>query len=181
MVVQGWAATPLRTVRSDRLILEPQLAAHAEEMFHVLGDPAIYEHEGEPPASLEWLRERYRKLESRASADGREQWLNWVVRLPDGKLIGYVQATVAPSGRADIAYVMESAQWGKGLASEAVRAMTRELAARHGARRLSAVLKRENLRSLRLLERLGFSAATPAEPAGLEPDEIRMTRDMEEP
>jgi hypothetical protein len=29
--------------------LEPQVVAHAEEMFLVLSDPAIYEYEGQPP------------------------------------------------------------------------------------------------------------------------------------
>ena len=47
--------TPIRT---SRLMLEPQVVAHADEMFVVLSDPAIYEHENEPPASLEWLLER---------------------------------------------------------------------------------------------------------------------------
>lgn len=62
----------MRTIATARLALEPQVAAHADEMFVVLADPAIYEHENEPPASVEWLRERYRRLESRRSPDGRE-------------------------------------------------------------------------------------------------------------
>jgi hypothetical protein len=79
-------------------VLEPQTVAHAEEMFEVLSDPAIYEFENEPPESLEWLRERYRKLETRRSADGTQHWLNWVIRLPTSELAGYVQATVHPDG-----------------------------------------------------------------------------------
>ncbi len=75
----------MRVVETASLTLEPQTAAHAEAMFVVLSDPAIYEHENEPPRSLEWLRTRYAKLETRTSADGRDQWLNWVIRLPDGR------------------------------------------------------------------------------------------------
>jgi hypothetical protein len=44
------------------------------------------------------------RLESRRSADGQEQWLNCVIRLPTSELIGYVQATVDANGRAAIAY-----------------------------------------------------------------------------
>jgi RimJ/RimL family protein N-acetyltransferase len=147
-------------------------------MFAVLADPAIYEYENEPPPSVEWLRERFRKLESRRSPDGSQQWLNWVVRMPSGDLAGYVQATVHEDGRAAIAYVLASAWWGRGLASEAVTAMIGELAASHGARELTAVFKRDNHRSRRLLERLGFALASPRRHAELqaEADEVLMQR-----
>jgi hypothetical protein len=45
-------------------------------MFAVLGDPAIYEFEGEPPVSEEALARRYTFLERRRSSDGLESWLN---------------------------------------------------------------------------------------------------------
>src|SRR5436190_18712321 len=99
----------MHVIETGSFTLEPQTAAHAEEMFAVLSDPAIYEHENEPPPSLERLRARFAKLESRRSADGQQQWLNWVIRLPSSELIGYVQATIDPTGRAAIAYELSSA------------------------------------------------------------------------
>ena len=163
-----------------RITLEPQTAAHAEEMFAVLSDPAIYEYENEPPRSLEWLRERFRKLESRRSPDGEEEWLNWVIRLSSGELIGYVQATVHRDGRAAIAYELASAYWGRGYARKAVEAMIGELVQNHGVRTLTAVFKRENQRSRRLLERLGFAPASAQRCLELEiePDENLMQREM---
>jgi uncharacterized protein YhfF/RimJ/RimL family protein N-acetyltransferase len=171
----------MRTIHTDRLALEPQVAAHAAEMFAVLSDPAIYEYENAPPQSESGLRERFAELESRRSPNGREQWLNWVIRLPDARLIGYVQATVYPGGRAAIAYELGSAWWGRGLASQAVQAMLGELAARFGVRQVSAVLKQENQRSRRLLERQGFAMASPAEHARreVERDEYLMLRELE--
>ncbi|HYR35310.1 MAG TPA: GNAT family N-acetyltransferase [Burkholderiales bacterium] len=164
----------MQAIKTGRLSLEPQVAAHAEEMFAILSDPAIYEHENAPPCSLEWLRERYTRLESRRSADGEQQWLNWVIRLPGGELIGYVQATVFPGGRAAIAYELASRYWGRGLAREACQAMLAALAAEYGVRSAHAVFKRTNTRSSRLLDRLGF---TPAPGDGeAEPDELRMVR-----
>ena len=159
-----------------RLVLEPQVAAHAEAMYALLQDPAIYRYENEPPSSVEWLRERFRRLESRASADGSEQWLNWVVRLHDADIVGYVQATVSDASPAAIAYVFASAWWGRGYASEAVAAMMEELVASYGARDFSAVLKRDNQRSIRLLERLGFAAAGADARIACDPDEIAMLR-----
>ena len=159
-------------------MLEPQVAAHAEAMFAVLSDPAIYEYENAPPASLEWLRTRFAKLETRHSADGQERWLNWVICLPGHHLIGYVQATVRADNSALIAYELASAFWGKGLSHEAVSAMIEELATQYGTQALWAVFKRENRRSIRLLTRLGFALTTAAQHFELdaEPDESVMRR-----
>jgi [ribosomal protein S5]-alanine N-acetyltransferase len=153
----------MRRIGTVSLTLEPQLAAHAEEMFAVLSDPAIYAYENEPPPSIEWLRDRFVKLESRRSPDGQEQWLNWVIRLPNSKLVGFAQATVRSNGGAAIAYVLSSAYWGRGLARQAVLAMIGELAERYQVRDFYAVFKCGNQRSMRLLERLGFSLASSEE------------------
>lgn len=168
----------MRSLAAGDVTLEPQVAAHAEEMFAVLSDPAIYAYENEPPPSLEWLRERFARLESRQSGDGRERWLNWVIRIPGSGLAGYVQASVRANGRAAIAYELNSRHWGRGLASQAVLAMIRELAEHYQVTQLFAVAKRRNLRSIRFLERLGFSPAEPdpRDNQSLEPDEVLMSR-----
>ncbi len=173
----------MRLIETAGLTLEPQAATHAAEMFVVLSDPAIYEFESEPPPSLEWLRARFTKLESRLSADGQEQWLNWVIRVPPSKLIGYVQATVRSGGHAAIAYELSSAYWGRSLARRAVQAMISELVVHYQVRRLSAVFKHGNHRSMRLLQRLGFSLASPDQCAKhqVEPGEVLMTRDIAQP
>jgi [ribosomal protein S5]-alanine N-acetyltransferase len=168
----------MRLIRAPRLMLEPQVAAHADAMFGVLGDPAIYAFENTPPPSVAWLRERFACLETRWSGDGTQQWLNWVIRLAPGDLAGYVQATVHGDGTAAIAYVLGSAWWGRGLAHEAVAAMIAELSGRYRVRQLTAIFKSENRRSRRLLERLEFVAASPARCAasGVEGDEAMMVR-----
>ncbi|MSR59557.1 MAG: N-acetyltransferase [Planctomycetaceae bacterium] len=173
----------MQLIQTDSLTLEPQVAAHADEMFAVLSDPAIYEYENSPPPSLEWLRERFTKLETRHSPDGREQWFDWVIRLPPSELIGYVQATVDSNGKAAIAYVLSSRYWGRGLARQAVQAMISELVDYHDVHSLSAVLRRENFRSMRLLERLGFSLASPEQylQHRVEPGELFMQCEIQRP
>jgi RimJ/RimL family protein N-acetyltransferase len=169
----------MRTISAERFVLEPQTTAHAEEMFKVLGDPAIYEYENAPPQSLEWLRERFRELETRRSRDGTEHWLNWVIRLSTSELVGYVQATVYPDGRAAIAYELASKFWHRGLGSDAVRAVIPALVEEYGVRRLTAVVRQANHRSRRLLERLGFAPAPLEliERIGIAPDEALMVRE----
>ena len=173
----------MRVIKASGISLEPQTVRHAEEMFVVLSDPAIYEYENKPPQSLAWLRERFTKLESRRSSNGQEQWLNWVIRLPNSELIGYVQATVRAGGRAAIAYELSSAYWGQGLARQAVQAVIAELVEHYQVLSLTAVLKCENWRSLRLLERLGFSLASPELHVTheVEAGEILMRRELQGP
>jgi RimJ/RimL family protein N-acetyltransferase len=101
------------------------------------------------------------------------------MRLRGDGLVGFVQATVFPDQSAGIAYVLSSARWGQGIASEAVVAMCDELRAHYDVARFSAVLKRENARSVRLLARLGFllAANERAREGRLEAGEILMLRD----
>lgn len=171
----------MNVIEAGGMRLEPQVAAHAAEMFTVLSDPAIYEFENTPPASLDWLRTRFTKLETRLSGDGSEQWLNWVIRLPGCGLIGYVQATVTAKGDATIAYELSSPFWGRGLGYQAVEAMISELEGHYGVRRIFAVFKRANSRSRRLLERLGFAPGTSQQyvEQQVEAGEDLMSRDIQ--
>ena len=149
----------MNSISAGPLVLEPQIAAHAAEMFALLSDPAIYEFENAPPESVAWLAERFSRLESRVSPDGAEQWLNWVIRLPSGALAGYVQATIALDRTAHIAYELASRFWRQGIGSAAVSGMLKELAATYGVCICVATLKERNYRSLALLQSLGFERA----------------------
>ena len=171
----------MRVIETVRVRLEPQTASHADEMFIVLSDPAIYQYENAAPSSLDWLRERYQRLETRCSADGREQWLNWVVRMREGAAIGFVQATIYSDHRAGVAYEFSSKYWGRGYAGEAVGAMIAELESQYRVVSVGAILKAENWRSARLLRRLGFVLQTPTLQDKYETgvDEIRMVRNLQ--
>jgi len=156
--------TAMRKLCSADLDLEPLTVAHADDMFALLSDPALYDHlDHGPPPSVAHLRGVYAKLERRASPDGREQWLNWIVRPAGAAPVGYVQATVFAPATAWVAYVVASRYWGRGYAHAAAAAMIDHLAADYGVTRLLATVEVANLRSLRLLARLGFRAATAEE------------------
>lgn len=161
---------------AGNLCLEPQTARHARGMFEILSDPAIYEFENQPPPSVEWLQERFLKLESRRSRDGREQWLNWVIRLPSGALAGFVQATVLPDFTAYVAYELASKFWRQGIGSVAVAAVIGELGVTYGIHTCVAVFKARNFRSQALLQSLAFADAPPAGvgPVACEADELVM-------
>jgi RimJ/RimL family protein N-acetyltransferase len=162
--------TGMCTLEAEGLVLEPLTAVHADAMFALLSDPALYRYiDEDPPSDVDKLRARYARLESRESADGRQRWLNWVVRLPGQPPLGFVQATVLGDGSAWVAYLLGSAHQGRGHATRATAAMLAHLEAEHGTSRLLANVEVDNLASIRLLQRLGFRAATAAEAAQHEP------------
>lgn len=165
------------------LQLEPLQAAHADAMFEVLSDPAIYEFENAPPPSREWLQSRYQRLAQGGPADGSERWLNWVIRLPEGALAGYVQATVLPGGLALVAYELNSRYWRRGLGSLALSRMLGMLRAQHGVHTALAQLKAANHRSLGLLRKLGFTPADAQARLACPPadDELLMQRRLDTP
>jgi [ribosomal protein S5]-alanine N-acetyltransferase len=152
----------MKSLITHNATLEPQTEVHAPEMFDVLSDPAIYEFENDPPESAEWLANRFRKLETRQSKDGSEQWLNWVIKLADGRLAGYVQATALANGVSFVAYELNSKHWRQGIGSAAVTTMLEELKSTYGVSTFVAVLKTRNYRSRALLTKLGFSDADAA-------------------
>ena len=153
----------MNTLHTELCTLEPQLASHAEEMFGVLCDPAIYEFEGVPPPSVEALRAGYTKRECRLSPDGSEKWLNWVVRSTTGHLTGYVQATVLTSGASYIGYEFSSQYWRRGLASASIRAVLNELSRNYQVHTIVALFKNDNYRSISLLNKLGFVSGSELE------------------
>jgi RimJ/RimL family protein N-acetyltransferase len=138
--------------------LEPVSVAHAVEMFPLLCEPAIYEYLSfGPPASLEALTERYQRQALGRSADGTEQWLNWIIRPRDtGACAGFVQATLLASQSGIFGFILGPAYWGRGLAYDACRAALEVLFRDHCVTCLFATADRRNARSLALLTRLGF-------------------------
>jgi [ribosomal protein S5]-alanine N-acetyltransferase len=161
----------MQSLVTSRLRLEPLVIAHADALYPMLCDPRQLEYlDHDAPASLDALRERHRKLESRRSADGREHWLNWAIVMcgSDAKAIGFVQATVQHDHRAWVAYQVIHARWGQGIATEATRAMVEHLRKHYAVTQCMATVDRRNERSWRLLERLGFVRADTAQAVAMQ-------------
>ena len=144
--------------------LEPRTMAHAEELFPVLAEAALYQFiDEEPPESVEALRQKLAHSESRKSPDGSEHWLNWVVRDDSRRVAGYVQATVAADLETNVAYAFGSAFWGRGIATQAVAQMLHIVARDFGVKHFIVVAERGNTRSVRLATRLGFVEVQPGQ------------------
>ncbi len=130
----------IEELHGPSVVLEPLRIGHAEEMAPLLNDSALHTFIGGSPEGLEQLTERYARQVTGRSADGSEQWLNWIVRRADtGQAVGTVQATIAPSisvsasiGSADrraaqLAWVIARPHQHRGYAREAAQLMARWL------------------------------------------------------
>ena len=142
-------------IETRRLVLAPLAAADAEEMVHVLGDPALHEFIGGAPLTLDDLRARYERLVRGPSPYHQEGWLNWTVRR-HGEAVGYVQATVLPGPRASLAWVIGVPWQGHGYATEAARGVAGWLTAQ-GVTEFCAAIHPDNHASAAVARRLGLS------------------------
>ncbi len=148
-------------IATARLQLEPLVAAHADELYTLLQDDAIYRWiSSTKPNSVAELRTRWERNATRVSPDGREAWLAWAVRrTSDGVVIGKLDANIQPDFVAsNVGYVFGAPFWGKGLASEAVTALTQHLMGQ-GVTRLVATVTVGNAASGRVLVKAGFTNA----------------------
>jgi RimJ/RimL family protein N-acetyltransferase len=114
-------------ILAHRLVLEPLRIEDADEMAPVFDDPQLHVFTGGVPLTPDQLRDRYRRLEPGRSADGSQSWLNWIVRLRDGRRpVGTVQATVTGDDDrmiARLAWTIGARHQRQGYATEAGGAM----------------------------------------------------------
>lgn len=147
--------------RTDRLILEPLTADHADLLWRPMQDPRIYRWLSlRPPVSVVWLRERWGGRESRLSPNGDEAWLGWAVRRQrDGLYVGKADANVDEGNVAtNVGYLFFPGDWGRGFATEATRGIALHLEAQ-GVTELRATVTVGNAASGRVLEKAGFVRA----------------------
>lgn len=132
-------------------------------MLGGLGDPALYRYLPDaPPASLDALAGRYRRISAGVSADGMDLWCNWIVRRDaDRTCVGVVQATIndvaQATGRVLIGYMVLQPFWRMGFGREAVAAMLDCLFGPYHCRVADALVDTRNTPSLSLLAGLGFT------------------------
>lgn len=144
-------------IDAGRVTLHPLTVADAAEMTCVLSSPGLYRFTGGVPPTTAELREQYARQAARRSPDGREEWLNLIVRTKaGGEAAGYVQATITEAGqRAEIAWVIGERWQGQGHARAAALALVRWLHSR-GVTRLQAHIHPDHVVSAAVARRAGL-------------------------
>ncbi len=144
---------------TQRTRIEPLEEDHAPELFGALSDPRIYEFLPEdPPASEAELRARIQRWARGPGTATRERWFNWAIRLMGERaVVGSLQATIDLNERqASVAYLLTPKFWGQGIAGEALIPLLAWLRSRDDVSEVIAVVDSRNVRSLNLVDRLGF-------------------------
>ncbi len=139
---------PLRT---ERLVLRRATGNDLDEMLAYYGDAGVAEHLLHPPFTRRELEDRLRRPETAEA-------LQLVIEL-HGKVVGDVVLMLeGPSyDTGELGWVLNPAHAGRGIATEAARALL-DLAFEHyGLHRVRAELDARNTRSAALAERLGMT------------------------
>jgi RimJ/RimL family protein N-acetyltransferase len=145
-------------LRTSRLHLRPVAVTDAAALFEARGDAEVMRYWDWPEQkSVADVRD---VLAAHIPAPGDESMLWWVAALtPDGPAIGECDLSeIDPHhSRAEIGFLFARRHWGKGYASEALRAVIAHAFETLALERLWARFHAGNEASRRLLERLGFA------------------------
>jgi RimJ/RimL family protein N-acetyltransferase len=148
----------MRTLYSDRMILEPVDGRNARDLWRILGAPDLRRYQDIPRLRAEeferQVRARPRALEARAT--GRFEWL--LRRTQPAESIGWVSLRVnerAPDV-GEIGYSLVEAARGFGYATEALATVVDEAFTVSELGELQACCVPENTPSRAVLERAGF-------------------------
>lgn len=145
-------------LETDRLILREMTLDDARFYFRHFNDEKVVLGSGFPgPKDLEAAKQ---ELELYCIRPFKEsQGIRWgIVQKGSGELIGtcgYYQWNKT-SRRVEMGYDLAPAHWGKGIMTEALRAALRYGFEEMRLNRIQAIIDCENVKSIRLVQRLGF-------------------------
>jgi len=145
-------------IRTDRLILRAFEEAHAEQLFHQWNDPEVRRYLfDDAPVSRDMVVEQI-ALSQRRFAEGHPGFFTISLGEDAAVMIGFTGLRAyGDEGRIELLYALLPEHWGKGLATEAARAV---LARGFHPRALAAIdagADPPNEASFRVMERLGMS------------------------
>ncbi len=148
-------------LRSERLSLIPFSLAEADALFRIRGDTEAMEFWDWPAdATREDSQAIARTMLDEIAAGTACVWT--MRRADDGVFVGVVDLSEIAHEEADLGFMVLRAYWGRGFAYEAASTIVEE-AWKRGFARLRARTHVDNMRSRKLLERLGFVAAAERE------------------
>ncbi len=159
MLSAGVGLLNLLPIATERLTLRRFHLGDLEAFMSYRSDPEVGRYQGWSPMS---------ESEARAFVDeqarqpfGRPgEWLQIALALKDtDRLVGDIGAHTPTTGlgTVEIGYTLARGEWGRGYATEAVRAFLEAVFERTPIRQCEATADARNMASIALLGRLGFS------------------------
>ena len=139
--------TRLREFRLDDL----------DDYLAIVGDDRVTNWLSFDSRDRDTARQALAAAVERSQQDDRPDYMLAVTRLDDDRLIGF--ARLGPTGvqAAHLGYAIAADHWGHGYATDASRALVRFAFENLDLHRVSAAIGPENLASVAVVKRLGFS------------------------
>ncbi|QOV92291.1 GNAT family N-acetyltransferase [Humisphaera borealis] len=155
-------------IQTERLTIRDLTPADAEGLFPIYADAEVRRFiGGQPTQTLEEQREQLAATLERQSRE-RSGYGRWAVeRSADGLLVGLVILKHAPDGDGrplpdvEVGWHLGRFAWGNGYATEAGGAMLRHAGCTLQLPVVYAIVLPENVRSIRVTERLGMKPLGP--------------------
>ena len=151
---------PAYPIVTERLVLRPHRAGDLDDMLEFHSDPEVVRYIPWPVQTREQVRVA---LDLRIRADSVATEGDWLILAMElrgtGQVIGEVLLKCASveTSTAELGYAMHAGFHGRGLATEAARAMLELGFGELGLRRVTAELDSRNTASAKLLVGLGFT------------------------
>ena len=147
------SARPFENIATARLRLRRPIAADTDAIFQYASDPEVTRYVG-------WPRHTTLAETEAFIAFSDLQWREWpvgpyVILSPEDRLVGGTGLAFDDRASAQTGYVLATAAWGRGYATEALLAMV-DLAAQLRVRRLYAWCHPDHAASIRVLMKGGF-------------------------
>jgi RimJ/RimL family protein N-acetyltransferase len=146
-------ASPM-ILKTNRLILRPQVLADAPDLFAILSDPEAMRFWNRPAITRLAVVEELMGEQLAAMDQGLCRY--WTMRL-NGHAIGSVDLSLIQETSAELGFLLRPDHWGTGLASEAVGAVIAHAFDALRLARLAAVVQSANRAAARVLEKNSFA------------------------
>ena len=143
-------------IETARLLLRPPRLAEVPVLFEFLGDAQAMRHT-HIDRSLRQCRRRVAVHERRRRRDGYAPWT--VVDKESGRIVGWgglYEDPFDPGWGVEVGYYFHPAVWGRGYATELVRASVAHADEVLALPEVGAFARPENAGSRRVLEKCGF-------------------------
>ena len=140
-----------------RLLLRPLLGSDEDAVFTLLSDERVVRHMLFPLFTRDRAHTFVARMQQPPAAGQPSQVVLGIAPRPDGEIVGLCGLVLKPElEEGEVWYLLRPDHWGRGLVTEAVRALVD-----HGFRalmlhRIWASCLPENPASARVLEKLGF-------------------------
>ena len=142
-------------LKTERLILRPVVEQDAKAIFNYRSDSITNKYQGWIPESIEDVHGFFKKISSEINID--DTWFQFVIiNIEKSDVIGDLGIHFLEDEQAEIGCTLAKQEHGKGYATEALKSAMDFLFNELNKHRIIGSIDPQNIKSIGLVERLGF-------------------------